>query len=1265
MDYPLKHISIRVPWHDTGWDGRVCANPHLNDACLKLRRIAEGRDDTAERAVSGKSLAELEPSDWPVCVAERVGFMAPFEYVRMAKHPYNWGPETTHGHFKATPLRYPPYSAAVVPFEWMLKENSKKYVKEHSLDVQAEREPKLDFDTVWWQEHLNHRAILDGFAGHLKPERSLCFFYAKQAPFIEETAASRVLIGVGRVQHIGALQEYDYTTKDLTGRLRSMLWERMIQHSIRPDFKDGFILPYHAAIAKSVDDPEFDPAELAALSPADRLLEFSYASQLVSHDGAIASLLACAESLRKAKGTLEGPWGRCLKWIDARLGELWKARGPCPGLGAALTAFGLDLGTFVARALTEKVGDNADPWPLVDQMFTHPAKVLPPPLAKSIDNTLASKWSRLPEKRRALLKLISRFEITGEQAKRLYVQEERTEAGIGATDQAILANPYLLYELTRLTDDPVSVWTVDRGVFPDEVIRKEHPLPEPTALDAGTDARRVRALTVKVLEDAATAGSTLVPQSQAVLGIRHLTLEPGCNVDGDLMEVARDSFEDVIVTTAMANGAPALQLGRLTGMGNTIREAVEKRIRGKRHVIDADWRDRLDKHLPDMPDATDEDCEIEESARVEKSAALKELAESRLSVLVGPAGTGKTTLLSVLCSHPRIEEEGILLLAPTGKARVRLEQSTKAINLKGKTIAQFLTPHRYDAATGRYRLSDQKAPDAGAHTVIIDEASMLTEEMLGALIQSLKGLHRLILVGDPRQLPPIGAGRPFVDIINRLAPKGVTERFPRVGPGYTELTVRRRQGGQDREDLQLAEWFSGSPIAAGEDEVFDKVIRTGQSPHVRFVQWDAPDEIRSRLIEVLIQELKRTKEDDEEIVALAHSDDIAGFDQTLGGTPWNDMRFFNPRRGEQKGAAEISEGWQVLSPVRSGAHGVPELNRLIHRQFRQEMIDASRQEGWKRKYPKPMGSEQIVYGDKVINLVNTSPKLPWNRHRTVYPPKGDPYIANGEIGMVVGYYWKEADRKKKIDFRWKLEVEFSSQTGFKYSFTRKDFGEEGSAILELAYALTVHKSQGSEFGTVILVLPNPCRLLSRELLYTALTRQKNRVIILHQGQRTDLLKFSTDDRSETARRLTNLFVPPAPIEIEGRLFEENLIHRTVRGEMVRSKSEIIIANALHGKSLDYLYEHPLTIDGVTKYPDFTIEDMESGETFYWEHCGMLHVPSYRRRWEEKLAWYRGCGILPCEEGGGENGTLIITHDEANGSIDSKSIQDLIEKELCS
>lgn len=1248
--YPLRHVSIRVPWHDTGWEGRVCAAPHLNDSCLKLKRIAENRDDAAEKAIAGRSLNDIPQEKWPCCFEERMSFMAPIEFATLKNHPYNRDPDCAHGHFGPTPLRHPAYSAAAIPFSWLLVESMAALGEEHALDVQPEREPDLGFKTQWVQDWQNQQALLDCFAEHLIPQESLCFFYAKKVPFVEDAGSRRILIGVGRVMHVAPCVEYRYTTKDLKDKLRSVLWERVIQHSIRPDFKDGFLLPYHAAIEKSVAEPDFDPADIAAFSPEDRLLEFSHASQLVTHDGAIGSLLACAESLRKAKQFLGGPWDRCLEWLDHRVGELWTARGPCPGLGAALSAFGLELGTFIARAIAEKAGDNVDPWPLVAKAFADPKKHLPAHLADGFGKTIREKWARLPDERRSLLKLLSRFEITREQAKVLYVEPERNKAGIEVKDSDIIANPYLLYELTRSTVDPVSVWTVDRGVFPDDVIREKHPLPEPTALDAGTDARRVRALCVKVLEDASANGNTLMPQDQAVLAVRSLSIQPSCEVDSDLINVAKDNFDEVIVEVPLADKSPALQLGRLAEMGETIRTAIDKRIRGKRLPIEANWRQLLDKHLKAKGVVAVD--ELEEKAREEKTAALKELAESRLSVLVGPAGTGKTTLLSVLCSHPQVADGDVLLLAPTGKARVRMEQSTAALKLKGFTIAQFLSPHRYDAQTGTYHLSDKPA-EVGARTVIIDEASMLTEEMFGALIQALKGVHRLILIGDFRQLPPIGSGRPFVDIIRHLAPEGILEKFPRVAPGYAELTIRRRQAGEEREDLQLAEWFSGSPIAPGEDDVFDKVVAAGESKHVRFIQWDSAEEMREKLIEVMVDELK-----------LEGPDDIVGFDGTLGGEPWNDMRFFNmlnPKKPEKLGAAQMAEGWQILGPVRSGPHGVPNVNRLVHKHFRQEMVDACRKER-NRKYPKPMGPEEIVYGDKVINLNNTDPSLPWNRHRKVYPAKEAPYIANGEIGMAIGYFWRTSDREKGLDFRWKLEVEFASQPGYKYDFTsNRDFRDEGNPALELAYALTVHKSQGSEFGTVILILPNPCRLLSRELLYTALTRQKERIVILHQGPRGELRKFSSDDRSETARRLTNLFVAPSPINVDGRFYEEYLIHRTSKGEWVRSKSEVIIADHLYRRGIEPpIYELPLTIAGATKYPDFTIEDAESGVNYYWEHCGMLHVPSYLRRWKEKLAWYEANGI---KEGGGPNGTLIITRDESNGSIDSSRINQIIDEVL--
>ena len=133
------------------------------------------------------------------------------------------------------------------------------------------------------------------------------------------------------------------------------------------------------------------------------------------------------------------------------------------------------------------------------------------------------------------------------------------------------------------------------------------------------------------------------------------------------------------------------------------------------------------------------------------------------------------------------------------------------------------------------------------------------------------------------------------------------------------------------------------------------------------------------------------------------------------------------------------------------------------------------------------------------------------------------------------------------------------------------------------------------------------------------------------------------------------------MEHQGAFYEQNLIHRTLRGEMVRSKSELIIADRLHAHGIEYIYEQPLALGGQTRFPDFTIDDAENGVTYYWEHCGLLGDPEYRARWERKLAWYRDNGILPAEAGGGENGTLIVTQDGENGGISSQEIEDLVTR----
>ncbi|MGC7872084.1 hypothetical protein ACPUYX_11210 [Desulfosporosinus sp. SYSU MS00001] len=144
---------------------------------------------------------------------------------------------------------------------------------------------------------------------------------------------------------------------------------------------------------------------------------------------------------------------------------------------------------------------------------------------------------------------------------------------------------------------------------------------------------------------------------------------------------------------------------------------------------------------------------------------------------------------------------------------------------------------------------------------------------------------------------------------------------------------------------------------------------------------------------------------------------------------------------------------------------------------------------------------------------------------------------------------------------------------------------------------------------------------------------------------------------DIARRFTCLFEKPEIIEFKQRYYEASLIHKTLKGELVRSKSEVIIANMLHEARIPYEYEKELSLgeDG-TRIPDFTIDDAESGMLYYWEHCGMMSDRHYLQRWEEKKAVYAKHDIIE-----GEN--LIVSYDDMNGSIDSVAIKALIEKYL--
>lgn len=1262
-NFPLRHVSLRVPWHQAGWNGTVCACPAHNTACLKLKNIAEGKNESVEAQHAGKSIKDLPVESYPPCVTERATFMAPFSFTRMHQHPYAESSPKTHSHFRPTALNYPAYGAAALPFRWMMKEFVFGNAEEGTTglvdrfplpDVSMEHEPTLSFQTIWVQDQRNHQALLDCFWNHVRVEESLVFFYAKQVPLVEDTGR-RVIVGVGRVKSLGKLTEYSYDGSP-SGKLRSLLWERMVVHSIRPDFSDGFLMPYHEALEKSDDGRAFDPAEVVAFAPEDRFDEFSYATEHVSHDAAINTLLACRAALRRAAELFNVSIQKQESWIDRELGRLWKKRGPFPGLGAVLSSTGIPMGNFIAQFLSDKAGETGNPWKLWDEVLAQPEKLLPTDLSQNIDSTIAKAWKRMPKERRAFLELLSRIDLTGEQADALVVPETRKEGGVDVADSEFLENPYLIYEATRLTQTPVSVGAVDRGLFATPFIRERFALQPPTLVKTAVDGRRLRALVIRELEDAASRGDTLRARDDIIASLRRReeSQDDGRTaVTADLLGVAEDEhFGDAVRLVKMGDGRIAYQLDRFVAVGVLIRDTVKKRVEAPRHAIAADWKAELDRYLEadrkrrNLTASTDpSEIALEERARVEKAEALKEIASSRFSVLIGPAGTGKTTLLSVLCQHPDVSEGGILLLAPTGKARVRMESMARQAGTTGFqafTLAQFLNRSgRYDGATSRYLLTGEPG-DKVARTVIVDECSMLTEEMMAALLESLSGVHRLIFVGDHRQLPPIGAGRPFVDIVAHLAPEDRETRFPRVAPGFAELTVPRRQGSNERDDLQLAAWFGGGATAPGDDQVFEILAGRRSSDHIKFIRWETPEELERHLPEA-IRETLRFDPAQEEWQAFALS---LGAQLDERGSAW-----FNVAYGDRPSSGKQAEAWQILSPVRQKPWGVDTLNRVVHLRYKGKQIEEARKHDWGRKIPDPKGDSQIIYGDKVIHNRNWTVPKP-----RIYPkPEERGYLANGEIGMVVGHRKTKARNWYPKD----LEIEFSTQVGITFKFYDSDFSDDGDANLDLAYALTVHRAQGSEFEVVFLVLPRSPLMLTRELLYTALTRQKRKVVVLHQGDATELHKLTSERLSSSATRLTNLFRAPKPVKVGDSFLEEFLIHTTSRGDAVRSKSEVIIADHLHSNKIQYHYEQPLTINGVTKYPDFTIEDDDLGITFYWEHCGMLADPGYRRRWEEKKQWYLAHGILPHEQGGGPKGTLIVTEDRANGSISSKDILNLV------
>lgn len=472
----MRHLTVRVAWHDNQWNGAICTAPSRNSSCIALERIRRERKDTRENALAGRAWGELAPGDLPPCIEESGGFMNVTEWTRTFIHVSQRSMSRRRAPgsgLRPTKVRVAPYTAFAVPYRWMLTDHQQGIADEQPQPLPPDEPPP--HPTTWVFSPARQEALGRRFFGQLTPEQSLVFFYCKEGQPLDDRI-SRLVVGVGRIRAVGMQRYYDSETDHTFP-----FWDREIHHSIRPDGADGFLLPYHAYLEPTGDADE-DVRRLAlldqiavAVAPAHQRA-FSFASEHATSDAALSTLARCLVAVRRvrAHGIAEGPWDERELWLNDQMAMVWRDRGAFPGLGSALQAFGLRVGTALVYELTAAgvITPDDNPWPVVDALLRGNADA--PAEYEPYLNPLRQVWAALPSERRALLDVLARFDLTPEQAARWFDPIQRRQATSAfVTDSELLVNPYRITEVDLGDKDslPVAVEVIDRGIFPLEPVK--------------------------------------------------------------------------------------------------------------------------------------------------------------------------------------------------------------------------------------------------------------------------------------------------------------------------------------------------------------------------------------------------------------------------------------------------------------------------------------------------------------------------------------------------------------------------------------------------------------------------------------------------------------------------------------------------------------------------------------------------------------------------------------------------------------------------
>ncbi|WP_417281705.1 ATP-dependent RecD-like DNA helicase [Azospirillum himalayense] len=383
--------------------------------------------------------------------------------------------------------------------------------------------------------------------------------------------------------------------------------------------------------------------------------------------------------------------------------------------------------------------------------------------------------------------------------------------------------------------------------------------------------------------------------------------------------------------------------------------------------------------------------------------ALRQAATSKLLVITGGPGVGKTTLVNSILTMLKAKGVSIALAAPTGRAAKRLSEST---GLEARTIHRLLET---DPQAGGFKRDETNPLDCDL--LVVDETSMVDVPLMNALLRAVPGRAALLLVGDVDQLPSVGPGQVLGDVIGSGAVPVVrlTEIFRQAATSRIIVNAHRINAGQMPETPK-----------AGEDSDF------------YFVEAATPEAGVAKLIEMVRDRI--------------------------------------PRRFDADPVRDV----QILCPMNRGGLGARSLNIELQKVLNPPGESRVERFGW-----------TFGPGDKVMQVEN-------NYDKEVY---------NGDLGIVSAVDAEEGTLTATFDGR---PVTY-------------DFGELDEIVL--AYATTIHKSQGSEYPVVVIpVVTQHYTMLHRNLIYTGVTRGKRLVVMLGQRRALAMAVRGTQGR----RRWTKL-----------------------------------------------------------------------------------------------------------------------------------------------